>query len=237
MATIEKLLAMGSPRSPDLERVGLGLVDFGGGSAANDRLTWQDVHAALGMLTAVQRAVLQLKARPEQVSARELAALCDALMDFHASWMLHRKLSHALAGRQHTPAERAVFHAQTRHAADLVRTALQEYQTPNTCRHCRGSGKVRDVLKGEGNHVRVVIGTCGACEGRAWVKWSDNRRVRAAGVTRGDWIPRYAAPYEGLIRELSRLYREAATEFKRRLFGNDPAANSEPSQRLSGGAN
>lgn len=221
MANIEKILCrVGLAHGADLTRMAMPRSDgptFGG---------WDDndVHKAMSYLPPEQRAITYLIPNPGMVSANDLAALTTYL------W---RRLMQFEAKRRTPPpenptrAEAAVYRAASeardkRHAA-MVRTALDEYQDPRTCRTCRGNGKLKvPVLmevEGRGKINVVMDQLCVACEARGWKAWSDNRRARSIGGDRNAYVQRIAPGYEHVLRECTHLHRKGVEAFKGRLFG------------------
>lgn len=196
MANIERLLTMGTAHGADPARHLMG--GHGQNTPDSERLQWTDVMFAMSMVPPSQRAVLWLRANPDMLTGGDLAELTTHLWRHHCD--------HGLP----VTAERR---------AAIVRTALAEYTDPRTCRPCRGTGEVLDYVAGRG----MVKGTCGRCEGRAIVAWSDNRRARGCGVRRVAWTQLYEAGYVAVLRECGARYRKGVETFKAALFG-DPAA-------------
>lgn len=207
MANIEKLLAMGTAQGADPTRM---LIVTSGAQKQNP-ITWEDVRLSVGALEPHLRAILQLRAVPQFVSAQELAALT-----LHLARGLFA-FEHRRAARIHAtdPVARAQRRARHVRQSAQIRVALCEYLDPRTCRPCRGEGKVLDHVPGKG--VKAI--DCPRCAGRGWKPWSENRRASAVGGDRNAWRERYAPGYEFVLRECSSQYREAEGLFKARLFG------------------
>lgn len=207
MAAIEKLLTKGLAHGVDPTRM---LLAAGGTQQPDvDRITWEDVTRAVVTLPLAQRAALYLKCAPELSSANELASFTNDLL-------LVITAHDARRCSAYSPAEERSGYAFERQAA-IVRTAVEEYMDPRTCRRCQGEGTVLDYVPERG----MVKGTCGRCEGKGWRPWSDNQRSRRCGVRRTDWAPKYAAGYQRVMDSCTATYKTAAGAFKAVLFGSE----------------
>lgn len=210
MAVIERLLTMGLAHGADPARHLLGALGVTGPAA--DNLTWPDLRACIGCLDYKHRAILLIKATPEMVEGKELAALTDHL---YRDLIRYEARPKANWSQIHHAAARAVHRATRARQAAIVRTALQEYADPRVCRSCKGKQQVGLHTPGKG----VEWVSCELCQGRGWLSWSDNRRAAAVGVKRGDWVHRHSPSYEHVLQSCTALYRESVTLFKAQLLG------------------
>lgn len=214
MADVERLLCMGQAHGADPRRMLLPA----SGSNPVDRMDWTEIHFAMVGCTPAQRAIVYLPLLPEMVNAQELAALTTHLWQKLIAFEAKRRPSLPThPGPNESKVYAAAARARDIRQSSMIRTALDEYCDPRTCRTCKGQKKIKVHIEGKG----VIDQNCVICEAKGWRAWSDNRRARSICGDRSTYTARIAPGYEHVLRACSTLHKAGITTFKERLFGSE----------------